>query len=80
MIMALLTYILNVYPQGVQANQKANRFVQCIMEGARPSTWPAAETLAVINGYSQEKEKEFYEKDEWQLLAPPMTFLPPLLM
>jgi hypothetical protein len=56
--MALLTYILNVYPQGVQANRIADSFVQSMIEGASLPTWPAAETLAAINGYKQQKEKE----------------------
>ncbi|KAF2179326.1 hypothetical protein K469DRAFT_716324 [Zopfia rhizophila CBS 207.26] len=46
------------------------------MEGASPSTWPAAETLAAINGYKQQKKKERYdEKDEWQAVTPPKTFV-----
>ena len=75
MIIALLTYILNVYPQGIQASRLADPFVQCMIEGALSSTWPAAETLAAINGYKLEKEKECYEKDEWQPVAPPKTFI-----
>ncbi|KAH7108865.1 hypothetical protein B0J11DRAFT_240598 [Dendryphion nanum] len=51
MILALLIYILHVYPQGVQVNHMADPFVRCMMEGASPSTWPAAETLAAMDIY-----------------------------
>jgi hypothetical protein len=47
-----------------------------MMEGASPSTWPAAETLAAIDGYKQQKEKECNdEKDEWQPVEPPKHFV-----
>jgi hypothetical protein len=56
--MALLTYILNVYPQGVQASQIADPLVQCMMDGAPPPMWRATETLAAIDRYKQQEEKE----------------------
>ncbi|KAF2174782.1 hypothetical protein K469DRAFT_704390, partial [Zopfia rhizophila CBS 207.26] len=60
----------------VRANRMADPFIQYMMEGASPSTWPAAETLAAIDGYKQQKEKERYdEKDEWQPVTPPKTFV-----
>jgi len=58
----------------------ADPFVHCMVEGAQPPTWPAVETLAAIDEYEQEKEKECYEKDEWQLVEPPKTFMPLLSM
>lgn len=72
MIQALLTYILNVYPQGVQISRMVDPFVYCIMTGALSPVWPTADTLAAINEYEQQKEKECYaEKDQWQPIVPP---------
>ena len=76
MIMAFLTYTLNVYPQGIQINRMVDPLVKCIMEGASPTSWPAAEILATVNGYKQPEEKEsYYIKDEWQSVEPPKGFL-----
>lgn len=81
MILALLTYILNVYPRGVQVNRMADPFIQCMMEGASPPTWPAAESLAAMGEYKQQMEKECYdEKDEWQPVALPTRFVPLISM
>lgn len=79
--MALLTYILNVYPQGVQVSRMVDPFVRCMMKGAPSPTWPTAETLAAINEYEQKKEQDCHtEKDEWQPAAPPKSFVPLILM
>jgi hypothetical protein len=52
-----------------------------MMEGAPSLAWPAAETLAAINEYEQQKEQDYFaEKDEWQPVAPPKSFVPRMLM
>jgi hypothetical protein len=46
------------------------------MQGASFTSWPGAETLADIDGYKQEQEKEYYYRiDEWQPVEPPKGFV-----
>jgi hypothetical protein len=76
MILALLTYTSNVYPQGIQTSRMVDPLVGSIMQGASSTSWPGAEILAAINGYKQEEEKEcYYRTDEWQPVEPPKGFV-----
>jgi hypothetical protein len=76
MILALLTYVLDVYPQGIRISRKLDPFVKCIIDGASPlSSSPAVDTLSEIDRYKQEEEKKRYEfKDEWQPIVIPECF------
>jgi hypothetical protein len=81
MIVALVTYTVNVYPRGIQVNRMVEPLVESIMEGASSTSWPGAELLAVIDRYKQEEEKEcYYMKDEWQVVDPPKGFVRVLLV
>jgi hypothetical protein len=76
MIIALVTYTLNVYPQGVQINRMVDPLVECIMGGATSTSWPEGEILDAFNGYKQKEEKECYcAKDEWQPVDHPKGFI-----
>jgi hypothetical protein len=76
MILALLTYTSNVYPQGIQTSRMVDPLVGSIMQGASFTSWPGAEILAAINGYKQEEEKGcYYRTDEWQPVEPLKGFV-----
>jgi hypothetical protein len=80
MITALLTYTLRVYPQGVQTNQMVDPLVERIIKGASSTSWPVAETLAAIDGYKQQEEKDRHYMDdkmddEWQYVEFPKGFV-----
>jgi hypothetical protein len=52
-----------------------------MMDGAPPPIWRATETLAAIDRYKQQEEKECYaENEEWQPVAPPKSFVPLISM
>jgi hypothetical protein len=76
MMLALVTYTVNVYPQGIQINRMVEPLVESIMEGALSTSWPGAEVLDIIDKYKQKEEKEcYYLKDEWQFVDPPKGFV-----
>lgn len=76
MIVALVTYIVNMYPQGIQINRTIGPLVESIMGGAPSTSWPGAEVLTVIDGYKQNEEKECYHMEhEWEFVDPPKGFV-----
>jgi len=54
---ALLTYILNVYPEGSQLSRKLDPFVRSIIQGVSPPLWPTAACLDILSPYRQKNEK-----------------------
>jgi hypothetical protein len=71
MLLALVTYTVNVYPNGIQINRKLEPLVESIMEGASSTSWSGAEALDDIDRYQQREEKECYNtKDKWQFVEP----------
>jgi len=75
-MVALVTYAVNVYPQGIQINRMVEPLVESITEGASSKSWPGAEVVDVIDQYKQKEEKEcYYMKDEWQFIDPPKGFV-----
>jgi hypothetical protein len=79
MLLALVTYTVNVYPYGIQINQKLTPLVETMMEGASSTSWSGAEALDIIDRYKQEEEKECYHtKDKWQFVELPQGFVPVL--
>jgi len=75
--MALLTYIINVYPKGISIHRLVDPLVRSIMEeDCLPASWPTFETLTALNGYKQQEEKESRRlEDEWHNLEPPKGFV-----
>ena len=81
MMVALVTYAVNVYPQGIQINRMVEPLVESIVEGVSSTSWPGAELLAIIDRYKQEEEKEcYYREDKWQFVDPPKGFVRVLLV
>lgn len=71
-----MTYIVNLYPQGIQINRIAGALVESIMEGAPSTSWPESEVLTVVEGYRQKDEKECYHMEhEWRFVEPPRGFI-----
>jgi hypothetical protein len=70
MITALLTYIVNAYPQGVNLSRTLDSLVRCLIEGRPPpSPWLCEAILTTITKYTQDAEKESYTfRENWQLL------------
>jgi hypothetical protein len=76
MLLALVTYTVNVYPYGIQINRSAEPLIESIMEGASSTSWPGAEVLDVLDGYKQKDEKDcYYMRDEWRFVDPPKGFV-----
>ncbi|KAJ6280800.1 hypothetical protein J3E71DRAFT_241095 [Bipolaris maydis] len=76
MIVALVTYVVNVYPQGIQINRIAGPLVESIMKGTPSSSWPGEEVLNVVEGYRQKDEKDSYHMEHgWQFVEPPRGFI-----
>jgi len=77
MIAALLTYILNAYPQGIRISRLLDSLVQSLIEGAPPpSPWLKPETLSAIGGYTQTEEKEIFNfGEDWQFIEFPKGFV-----
>jgi hypothetical protein len=81
MLLALVTYTVNVYPYGIQINRKLKPLVETMMEGALSTSWSGAEALDIIDRYKQEEEKEcYYTKEKWQFVEPLKGFVPVLLV
>jgi hypothetical protein len=81
MLLALVTYTVNVYPYRIQINRKLEPLVQSIIEGASSTSWSGAEALDVIDRYKQTVEKECYNtKDKWQFVELPKGFVRVLLV
>jgi len=68
MMEALLTYILNAYPKGVQISRIFDDLVDCLIQGSSPSSlWLTDEVLNSLQDYEQAHEMECCEsKVDWK--------------
>jgi hypothetical protein len=66
MIKALLCYIVNVYPEGVNLCKLLDPLSQHIMKGGTCNLWPDSTALEKLGSYVQSEEKEGSEfNQDW---------------
>jgi len=77
MIGALLTYIINAYPQGVRICKMLDSLTESLMKkGALVEQWLGQDILNAINAYTQREEKVRNEfGDDWRLVEIPAGFV-----
>lgn len=75
--MALVTYVVNIYPHGVNLGRTLDSLVRWSIEGGPPpSPWLGEAVLTTITKYKQDTEKETDTfREEWKLLEVPEGFV-----
>lgn len=77
MIEAFLTYLTNVYPNGVRICKLLDSLAESLMKGGSViEKWPKPDIVNTIKEYSQIEEKERNEfTDDWRLANVPPGFI-----